>query len=138
MAGWVGAIAHGYEANWATCKQHGLWGTNSRRGGAVERGDELFIWQSKAGWLAHSRATSTAREPKGVWDVPWPEPEQYKYLFDIEVLRELAPPTWMPGAELTEKVGLHTIQLGQFPALSEPDGLETVRTVFESHRRRGR
>ena len=91
MAGWVGAIAHGYEANWAICKRHGLWGTNSRRGAAVERGDELFIWQSKAGWLAHCRATSRAWGPRSLREVPWPEPEQYKYLIDMEVLRELAP-----------------------------------------------
>ncbi len=66
--------------------------------------------------------------------MPWPEPEQYKYLFDIEVLRELAPPAWMPGADLTEKVGLHTSQLGQFPSLAEPRGLEAARSVFRSAR----
>ncbi len=120
MTGWIGAIAVGTESNWDICKQHSLWGTPSGSGARVRRGDDLFLWKSGQGWLAHCRATMDARPPRDVAEVPWPEPERYRYLFGIEVLSEPPVPIGMRGAEATALAGLQaTIRLGQFPALDD-------------------
>jgi hypothetical protein len=130
MVGWVGALAPGTEDNWDICKRRNLWGTNARSGGGVRRGDDLFIWWSGHGWLAHCRATTSARAVRGVEEVPWPDPRQYKYLFDIEVLHEAAPAIWMTGRELLEVTGLHTVRLGQFPKLPDPEVVDRLRALF--------
>lgn len=120
MTGWIGAIAVGMDANWDICKAHSLWGTPSGSGSRVRRGDDLFLWKSGEGWLVHCRATTDAWAPRGVTEVPWPEPDRYRYLFGIEVLSEPPVPIDMPGAEATALAGLQsTIRLGQFPALDD-------------------
>lgn len=120
MTGWIGAIAAGTEANWEICKQYSLWGTPSRSGARVRRGDDLFLWQSGDGWLAHCRATTDAWAPRDATEVPWPEPERYRYLFRIDVLREPSSPITMAGAEAARLAGLQsTIRLGQFPAIDD-------------------
>ena len=120
MTGWIGAIAVGTESNWDICKEHSLWGTPSGSGARVRRGDDLFLWKSGEGWLAHCRATTDAWAPRGVSEVPWPEPERYRYLFGIEVLSEPPVPIAMRGAEGAALAGLQsTIRLGQFPALHD-------------------
>ena len=120
MTGWVGAIAVGTESNWDICKENSLWGTPSGSGARVRRGDDLFLWKSGEGWLAHCQATTDAWAPSGVNEVPWPEPKRYRYLFGIEVLSEPPVPIAMSGAEATALAGLQaTIRLGQFPALDD-------------------
>jgi putative restriction endonuclease len=120
LTGWIGAIAVGTDSNWDICKQHSLWGTPSGSGARVRRGDDLFLWKSGEGWLAHCRATTDAWAPRGVNEVPWPEPERYRYLFGIELLSEPPVPIAMAGAEATALAGLQsTIRLGQFPALDD-------------------
>lgn len=120
MTGWIGAIAVGTESNWDIAKANSLWGTPSGSGARVRRGDDLFLWKSSEGWLAHCRATTDAYAPRGVNEVPWPEPQRYRYLFGIDVLREPPVPVAMAGAAATALAGLQaTIRLGQFPALDE-------------------
>jgi HNH endonuclease len=120
LSGWVGAIAVGTESNWDICKAHSLWGTPSGSGARVRRGDDLFLWKSGEGWLAHCRATTDASAPHGVPEVPWPEPQRYRYLFGIEIVSEPPGPIAMRGAEAAALAGLQaTIRLGQFPALDE-------------------
>lgn len=128
MTGWIGAIAQGADANWDICKQYALWGTPSATGARVRRGDDLFLWKSGEGWLAHCKATSDARAPRDVTEVPWPEPARYRYLFDITVLQEPATPIAMPGADAAEMAGLQsTIRLGQFPAIGDAATARLVR-----------
>ncbi len=131
MTGWVGAIAVGTDANWDICKAHSLWGTPSGSGARVLRGDDLFLWKSGEGWLAHCRATTDARRPRDVTEVPWPEPQRYRYLFGIEVLSEPPVPIAMRGAEGAALAGLQaTIRLGQFPALDDRS-TAAVAALFE-------
>jgi hypothetical protein len=120
LTGWIGAIAEGTDANWEICRQYALWGTPSGTGARVRRGDDLFLWKSGEGWLAHCRATTDAWAPRDVTEVPWPQPERYRYLFRIDVLREPALPIAMRGAEATQLAGLQsTIRLGQFPGIDD-------------------
>ena len=130
MAGWVGALADGTAGNWDICKRKRMWGTNSPSGGGVRRGDDLFIWWAQHGWLAHCRARTHARAVMGVEEVPWPEPERYKYLFEIEVVREAAPAIWMSGAELSEQTGLHTIRLSQFLKIHDDEVIGRLATLI--------
>ena len=120
MTGWIGAIAVGTESNWDIAKANSLWGTPSGSGARVRRGDDLFLRKSGEGWLAHCRASTHAWAPRGVNEVPWPEPQRYRYLFGIDVLSEPPTPVVMAGADAAELAGLgrrSTIRLGQFPAL---------------------
>lgn len=120
MAGWIGAIAQGTDSNWDICKAHSRWGTPSRSGGGVRRGDDLFLWKSGEGWLAHCRATTDAWAPRDVTEVPWPEPQRYQYLFGVDVLSEPGSPIAMTGTEAIELAGLQaTIRLGQFPRIDD-------------------
>jgi putative restriction endonuclease len=120
LTGWIGAIAVGTESNWDICKANSMWGTPSGSGARVRRGDDLFLWKSGEGWLAHCRATTDAWAPRGVTEVPWPEPQRYRYLFGIDVLSEPSVPIEMAGAAATALAGLQsTIRLGQFPALDD-------------------
>jgi putative restriction endonuclease len=120
LTGWIGAIAVGTESNWDICKANSLWGTPSHSGARVRRGDDLFLWKSEEGWLAHCRATSDAWAPRAVTEVPWPEPERYRYLFGVDVLSEPPAPVAMRGAAGAALAGLQsTIRLGQFPALDD-------------------
>ncbi len=132
MTGWIGAIAQGMDANWQICKDRGLWGTPSVTGRGVQRGDDLFLWKSGAGWLAHCRATTDAWSPRDVTEVPWPEPERYRYLFRMDVVAEPPAPIAMPGAEATRLAGLQsTVRLGQFPALDD-EAVAALTRVFGS------
>lgn len=130
MSGWVAAISVGLEQNWDIAKAHSLWGTAARPGQAVEAGDDVFFWLSGAGWLAHGRATTAAREPRNTAEVPWPNPTRYRYIFGLDVVSEPATPIDMTGAEATTLAGLQsTIRLGQFPRLTEASRLKLM-TLF--------
>jgi hypothetical protein len=86
----------------------------------VRRGDDLFLWKSGEGWPAHSRATTDACAPRDVNEVPWPDPQRYRYLFGIDVLSEPPSPVATADAEATALAGLQsTIRLGQFPTLDD-------------------
>jgi putative restriction endonuclease len=129
MAGWVGALAKGSESNWQICKTTGLWGTGSASGCRVTAGDELFVWLSGEGWLAHCVATTDGRAPASITEVPWPAPERYRYLFGIRVVAETSLPSFMSASTLMRKTGLHTIRLGQFPRVDDEQALEALRAA---------
>jgi putative restriction endonuclease len=112
---WVGSISYEQRDNWDTCKRESLFGSNTIAALGVRAGDELFIWGSRQGWLARCRATADARRPRGIEEVPWPEPQRYTALIPIEVLDEPATPISMSGNEIEQTVGIGTIQLPRFP-----------------------
>lgn len=132
MTGWVGALAKGTEGNWTICKHNGLWGTGSAKGVRVRAGDELFVWSSGRGWLAHCEIVSDSRPPRGAVDLPWPEPERYRYVFNHRVVAEAFPPAFMSAAQLQRRTGLHTIQLGQFPRIENLEVLDHLRTLIRT------
>lgn len=117
MTHWVGSISFEQQDNWQICKRESLFGSNTNAALKVRAGDELFIWGSRHGWLARCRATSDARPPRGVEEVPWPEPERYRALIAIEILDEPATPLSMSGPEIERTVGIGTVQLPQFPRI---------------------
>lgn len=55
----------------------------------VSPGDELFVWQSGAGLVAHASIVTAARAVTTIGEVPWPEPQRYSYTFGIDVDQEL-------------------------------------------------
>jgi predicted restriction endonuclease len=114
---WVGSISFEQRNNWEICKRTSLFGSNTPTALGVRAGDELFIWGSQQGWLARCRVTADARRPRGVEDVPWPDPERYVALLPIEVLGEPAQPVAMSGREIERTVGIGTIQLPRFPRI---------------------
>jgi predicted restriction endonuclease len=115
VTSWVGSISFEQRDNWDICKQRSLFGSNTVTALGVRAGDELFIWGSKQGWLARCRITEDARRPRGVEEVPWPEPERYTALIPIEVVDEPATPLFMSGPDIEQTVGIGTIQLPRFP-----------------------
>ena len=130
----MGALADGTEGNWEICKHQRLWGTNSPSGGGVRRGDDLFIWWARHGWLAHCIARSHAHAVTGVEQVPWPDPRQYKYLFEIDVVSEAAPPVAMSGPDLLQQTGLHTVRLAQFPKIHDDEVVSRLATLIGGRR----
>lgn len=117
MTSWVGSISFEQRDNWEICKRESLFGSNTRTALGVRAGDELVIWGSQQGWLARCRATADARAPRGVEEVPWPEPEKYTALIPMEVLNEPRRPVAMSGAEIQRTVGIGTVRLPQFPRI---------------------
>ncbi len=120
MSTWVASLSADRVDNWNVCRALGLWGSGSSRAGAVRSGDELFVWQSGAGWLARCVAQSEARPAPPAEDSFWPDGATYRYVFDISVQQQL--PTPLSGGSpkgVEHYTGLRTVQLGQFPALEE-------------------
>ena len=81
--------------HWAICKEKGLWGTRlpSSKAAADVRADDLIvIWEPNRGIRAVLKAVSLSQRPRAEDEVPWPDREQYVYLFPIEVLVELDEP----------------------------------------------
>lgn len=120
MAGWVGALSPGAEGNWQICKEHRLWGTGSGSGRSVDVGDELFIWLSKAGWIARCAVVAEARPVTSTADNPWPQ--TYAWVMPIEVLQEPATPIRMRPRQLQEDFGLRF--MNQFKRV---EGRELIR-----------
>lgn len=127
---WVGALAIGQDDNWSICLEKGLWGSGSNAAGAVRRGDEFFLWQSGAGWRARCVVTSDARQPSAGDPAPWDDGREYKWIFGIDVIRELPDP-YNPGSTNNRQniTDLPNIRLGQFPRLSISEA-GAVRSFF--------
>lgn len=124
---WVGALGKERERIWPLCKQQGLWGTGSTRGGGVSDGDDLYVWWTGMGWLAHCLCLSNGRHPDGVNETQW---ASYEWVFDVRVLTELDPPRQVSVVDGVQKeTGIHTVQLGQFPRLTS-DQAKKVRLLF--------
>jgi putative restriction endonuclease len=129
MAGWIGAISAEYASNWDICKAAGLFGTTSSSAGGAVAGDELFIWQSGQGWMAHCMLTADAFKP-GVGEAPWPEPARYRYVMPMRVISEQAVPTPMSQQEMQEELDLPGVRLPQFPKLTNTRALDRLRRIF--------
>lgn len=129
MSGWSGSISAGLEDNWQIAKANSLWGTPSGPGRAVEAGDDVLLWMSKAGWLVHCRATTRAREPRSLAEVPWPDPERYRYIFGIEVVSEPTVPIAMTGTDGAALADFPTAGLRGFRSLTDA-GLRGLLELF--------
>ena len=127
---WVGALSAGQESNWDICKDKLLWGSGANSAGGVSAGDEFFVWQSGRGWFARCRVTTDAFQPTSSRPAPWDDGREYKWVFGIEVIKELKDP-FHPGStdnrqNITE---LPNIRLGQFPKLTVVEA-NAVRSFF--------
>ncbi len=94
MPAFLATLSAAAAGNWAICKRHGLWGTGTSSHAKhaarnVSPGDDLFVWQSGAGLIAHARIVTPARAVTDPGELPWPEPQRYSYTFGISVQQEL-------------------------------------------------
>ena len=137
MTHWVGSISFEQRDNWDVCKRESLFGSNTPAALGVRAGDELFILGSRQGWLARCRATADARRPRGVEDVPWPEPERYVALIPIEVSLEPERPVAMSGPEIEDTVGIGTIQLPRFSRIDVQRAERLTVLLDDSYRPHG-
>lgn len=127
---WVVALSHEHGDNWIICREAGLYGTPNPRGGQFKAGDEIFIWQSKAGWLARCIAISDAYPVSATHPAPWTDGADYKWLIDISVAAEANPPIQLasPGGWQTT-TGLHTTTF-RSPTIITPQQATAVRNLF--------
>jgi hypothetical protein len=127
---WVGALSAGQESNWDICKEKSLWGSGSNSAVGVKAGDEFFLWKSGSGWFAWCVVTSDAVHPTKSNPAPWDDGREYKWIFGIRVIKELAP-TYNPGSTNNRQniTRIPNIRLGQFPRLST-DEANNVRSFF--------
>lgn len=127
MATWIGSLRAADAADrWARCREQGLWGSSAPTAAAVQAGDELFVWWSTRGWVAHCRYLDEPA-PGGTCPAPWRE---FSFVAPMQVLEELDPPRRSPGNP--EPVsGLPTIRLGQFPRLEDEARADRLRSLFQ-------
>lgn len=119
MATWLGSINALHSGNWEICKREGLFGSDRPAALNVRAADDILIWGAQRGWLGRVRATSNARPPRSLSEVPWPEPGRYAALIPIEVVDEPAEPLFMPGDEFEAAAGVRTVQIRNFERLRD-------------------
>ena len=127
---WIGSLSVGNELNWEVCKELGLWGTGAASGRGVKKGDELFVRQSKRGYLARCVATTDSYAPTATNPAPWQDDRTYKWVFGISVLQELEVPL-DPGStnNFQNVTGIPNVRLSQFPKLKF-DEARAARSFF--------
>ncbi len=129
---WVGALSAGQESNWDICTERALWGSGANSAGGVRAGDEFLVWKSGSGggWFARCIVTSDARKPSAVDPAPWDDGRDYKWIFNIRVIKELDTP-YNPGSEDNHQkiTNIPNIRLGQFPRLTT-DQADATRSFF--------
>jgi hypothetical protein len=115
---YVASVSHEKLENWAIAKESGLWGTTSGVAKEIQPGDELFIWQSRSGWLARCLVMSAAIEVDDDVHVPWVDGTDYKWLFEIVVITEVDPV--MPAVVNARQVStdIPTVFLSRFSKLT--------------------
>jgi len=129
---WVGALQKGRIDNWRICKTQEKWGAGAYTSRGVQRGDELFIWQSGSGggWLARCIVETDAAPPSPVNPAPWTDGAKYRYVFGIALIEELPAPRSMSSTGGVQDItGILNVQLGQFPKLDEHQA-DAVRSFF--------
>jgi hypothetical protein len=118
---WVGALNVADAANWEICKAKKLWGSGAGSAKGVRAGDDFYVWRSGkgGGWFARCRATSDARRPTTSDPAPWPDGREYKWIFNIEIVKEAGTP-FNPGSSdgVQNITGILNVRLSQFPRLS--------------------
>jgi len=131
-ATWVGTLSDGNQSNWDICVDRALWGSGSHNAGGVKAGDEFVVWCAgdERGWFARCVVTSDARRPTPQDPAPWDDGRDYKWMFGIRILKELAP-AFNPGSEnnVQNITNIPNVRLGQFPQLSTAEAA-AVRTFF--------
>jgi hypothetical protein len=118
---WVGALNVAHAGNWEICKAKKLWGSGAASAKGVRAGDDFYVWRSGegGGWFAQCRATSNARRPTAADPAPWPDGREYKWIFNIEILKESSAP-FNPGSTggAQNITGILNVRLSQFPRLT--------------------
>jgi hypothetical protein len=133
LAGWVDSVAEHDQGNWAICRRLGLWGTASANPVNAVAGDDLFLWKSGQGWLAHCRLTGHPQRVLAGQALPWPATRKYQYTIPIDVIAEPGTPLPFTGTEAAVQAGFgprRTSALGQFSRVDDT-GLRTLRGLFE-------
>jgi hypothetical protein len=118
---WVGALNLADAANWEICKAKKLWGSGAASSRGVRAGDDFYVWRSGkgGGWFARCRATSDARRPTASDPAPWPDGREYKWIFNIEILKESSAPFNPGSTDGTQNItGILNVRLSQFPRLT--------------------
>ncbi len=92
---------------------------------SVQPGDQLFIWWSGRGWLAHCQYLDEP-SPGEACPAPWRE---FRFVSPMRVLADLDPPHRSPGNPEPLSV-LPTIRLGQFPRLDDARAVARVHGLF--------
>jgi len=95
VATFVGAISISEPHNWDRCKAVGLWGVPKYtfRVRSVKAGDRLFIWRTRAGFIAEARVTGPPRVPVSKDEAPWPGGlSRFSAVIPIAVVQETSTP----------------------------------------------
>lgn len=115
MTGWVASLKHDEVSNWDICKQAQLFGTGSTRAAGVRAGDTLFVWWSQHGLIARAQVVQDSRAVTSPDEVPWPNPNRYKYIFRIEVTHDLDDHLDIRWGELNVIAEMGGVPASQFP-----------------------
>jgi hypothetical protein len=129
VTGWVASLKHNELTNWDICKREGLFGTGSPRGSGVREGDVLFVWWARHGLIARARILEDSRGPRSVAEIPWPDPQRYKYLFAIEVTDEVTRPLTISWKQLDELAAIGQVPASQLPPV-RPEHVPKVDLLF--------
>lgn len=139
MAAFLATLSAVGAGNWEICKRHRLWGTGTsthakHAARKVEPGDELFVWQSGAGLLAHAQIENAANAVTDSSSIPWPDPARYSFTFQIAVDLELAEPAsdrFKDHRSVRFGIRTHELQAGLI-AISD-DVAAALRSAFNGH-----
>lgn len=91
MTAYTASLQSGTDANWQIAKATGLWAMPTATAQRIRRGDELFIWQAEAGWVARCTVLTDAAPVGPGTFVPWQDGRPYKWIFEIAVDAEIHP-----------------------------------------------
>ena len=125
MGAFVGAVSAQEPRNWALCKEVGLWGVPglSRALPRVVSGERLFIWKSRAGYIAEATITGPARVPESRDDAPWPGGlGRFRAVIPMRVVREVADSYRLPFVRDKQDItGISTnsLRFGLIPIMDE-------------------
>lgn len=87
MPAWVASLGKDNGAsNWDICRRESLMATRANAASSIRAGDDVFIWLAQSGFIAWTRATTDARAVSAADNLPWPDKEPYRYVWDIDVL----------------------------------------------------
>lgn len=105
-------------SNWEICKRSRLWGTPAKSSHAkhavkvAQAGDRLFVWQSGVGLIASATLAGELFEFRSVAEVPWPDPELYRFGVRLADIGELPEPVFDPfDGYVSHRFGVQTHQL---------------------------
>lgn len=119
--------------NWEICKREQLWGTPAKASHAkhavrvARPGDRLFVWQSSVGLVAAATLEGEVFEFRSVSEVPWPNPEVYRFGVRLTDIQELPEPVFDPFDDyVSHRFGVQTYQLQSGFAVLRPEQAEAL------------